>query len=100
MKVKDPYTFRLVRDDVEYLVFRINQRIYFIHPENAKTASYRIAKAKAAGFGAQSSLLYIAEYVMDLKQNTMVKNRYPDQEWPKQIFEEIFSGVGNELDIR
>lgn len=92
--------FELVRDDCEYLVFRLCGKIYFVHPQHSKMVSYKLAKAKAAGFGGASTLMYMSEYIVDINTHEMIKNRYPDQEWPKQIMEELFSGVGNEIDIR
>lgn len=38
-------------------------------------------------------LMQLSEYVIDTNTGSMVKNRYGDQEWPRQVFNELFSGV-------
>lgn len=84
----------------KFVVYRTSTRscklICFVHPRNKKMVDARLAASKRAGFGQQTQLMYMSTYVVDLNTNSMVKNRYPDRPWPKQIMEEVFSGVGDE----
>lgn len=86
--------------DFKYEVFRVKRRvtthIFFIHPSIAVEARKRLNHANRNGVSTKSFLMYMADYVLDVNRG-MIKNRYPDQPWPQQCFDELFNGVGEEV---
>ena len=78
----------------KYIVYRLGNMIYFVD-ERANNQVRQFI-----GIETSARILYLSTYVINLNTYKMVKNRYPDQPWPKQIMEEIFSGVGNEIELR
>jgi len=86
--------------DPRYIVYRLRNKIYFIDQDREQYVIDRLEASKRAGFGVASTLNYMSEYIVDTDTYNMIKNRYPEQPWPKQIMEEIFSGVGNEIELR
>lgn len=85
----------------EYVVYRskIRNHLYFVPQERNAELQARIAVAAKTGFTCRSLLSYTSAYIVDLTSNTIIKNNCADQDWPKQIFEAVFSGVDNVINI-
>lgn len=79
----------------EYVVYRNRSQIYFINPIHKELVENKIDTARRMKMGTGTALTYMAEMVIDIRSNTVIKNRYPDREWPRQVFNEVFSGVSN-----
>lgn len=86
-------------EEVKYLVYRVRNKIFFIDPAHGADVSTRIDRCNRRLMGTTSILMYVASYAVNLTTHDMIKNRFPDQPWPKQIMEEVFSGVGNDIEL-
>ena len=81
--------------DDKYIVLRDRKHIYFIDSVKEQEITLRMERSNRVGFGGQTQLMYLSSYVINVKTSEMIKNRYPGQDWPGQIMEELFSGVSD-----
>ena len=75
-----------------------NNKLFFVSPDAKERLDYRISR-QLGGFGVSSLLTYTASYIINLQTNTLIKNVTKGDDWPKQVFDAVFSGVNNAIEL-